>query len=146
MAKRSSTLARSKKAEREVQQLLFPDTAFVGHAKRPALEDEDVRGVDCEGRLWWGEVKNYDYKNVHKASGPWALLEEAYEQCIDAIERNPHDGQVPRPFAVLRLKNTGIDSPQNLVLYQAKGQLVIVRLSDFASLVRGGQIENESQL
>ena len=136
MAKRQPILARSKKAEREVQALLFPDTVFTAHAKRPALEDEDVRGLDFDGVLHWGEVKAFDHKTVHGAGGPWAVLEAAFNQCVEAIERNPHEGQIPRPFAVLRVRGTSLESTQNLAMYMAGG-LVIVPLSQFRRRITG---------
>ena len=137
MPKRQSIIARAKKAEREVQAFLFPDEKFTAHAKRPALEDEDVRGFDFDGLLHWGEVKAFDHKTVHSEGGPWAVLKAAFEQCMDAIERNPHEGQVPRPFSVLRLKGTQIDSPQNLTMYMTGGQLIAIPLTEFRRRVVG---------
>lgn len=137
MAKRRSIIARAKKAEREVQQYLFPGTTFAGHAKRPALEDEDLRGLDYDGTLWWGECKALEAKTTQGRGGPWAVLEDAYNQCCEAIERNPHEGQVPRPFAVLRAKGTQLESPQNLVMYKTRGRIVIIRLTDFKLRIQG---------
>jgi len=135
MATRSSILRRSKKAEREIQQLLWPGSEFAGGAKRPALERQDLRGLDAEGRPWWGEVKNYDTGTTHGAGGPWAVLEAAFEQVMDVISWEPHDGEVPRAFSVLRVKGTALASSQNLVMYQTRGEKVIIPLSRFHDLI-----------
>lgn len=102
MSKRRSIIARAKKVEREVQQYLWPGTEFAGNAKRPALEDQDVRGFDFHGNEWWGEVKNYSKKNIKKI-GVNNLLNRALKQCECAIDRNENSWYPnrPRSFAVL---------------------------------------------
>lgn len=100
---KSSQLRQSKIVERTVQQYLWPGTKFAGGAKRPALEQCDLRGEDRDGLPLWGEVKNLSPATV-AARGPWAVLADAYAQCSAAICANPQDWQEPdrpRPFAVL---------------------------------------------
>lgn len=113
----ASRLRQSKRVEILVQQYLWPGTQFAGNAKRPALEQCDLRGEDRDGRPIWGECKNLSPATV-AARGTWAVLLDAYEQCQAAIESNrqdwPEDAPVvnqygvskgrqhrPRAFAVL---------------------------------------------
>ena len=144
MAKRTSINARAKKAEREVQQYLWPGSRFAGNAKRPALEDQDLCGVDAECGLWWGEVKSYNRETIHQCGGPWAVLEAAWHQCDAAIKRAIEAGTIPAnphvvPFAVLRVTRTSLESVQNLVMVDALDEamcasgthLCVVPLSEF---------------
>jgi hypothetical protein len=124
MAKRSSINARAKKAEREVQQYLWPGSRFAGNAHRPALEDEDLRGPGLDCSYWWGECKSYTQDTLKARGGPWQVLANALDQCVEAVGRAALDGTLngilpPRSFAVLRVPNTSIESPQNLVIVDA---------------------------
>lgn len=133
MPKRQSIIAGAKKSEREVQQYLWPGSMFFGGAKRPALEDEDLRGPGYDGRYWWGELKTRAAKVVISSGGAWAILLDAFHQCEEAIVRAPlgEDDGIPIPFSVLRVKGTNLESPQNLVMFDMDGLFVVVTLKLF---------------
>ena len=77
--------------EREVSQYLWPGCRFAGGAKRPALEDEDVRGEDAAGRSWWGEIKSRERATITSEGGDFKVLSKALDQCLEAIKRNEHN-------------------------------------------------------
>ena len=159
MTKPANTRNRAKKAEREVQQYLWPGTIFSGHAKRPALEDCDVRGEDRDGWPIWGEVKNYSPATTQSEGGPYMVLLKAYVQSQEAIERNPQDwpgdssgkwaalGYPMRPhsFAVLWPKGSRIDE-QRLVMYALPGreEPVVMTLAQFRAWVVGTPAEESA--
>lgn len=149
VAKRQSINARAKKVERVVQQFLWEGTKFAGNAKRPALEDEDLRGWDREGYPVYGECKNYSCEAIGKR-GAWVILAEAYQQCQDAIDRNEHDwpkipsiwgnpaGISPTPLTAVRPWAFSVLWPvgsskdeQRLVMWEYSGEMVIVPLVMF---------------
>lgn len=114
MASRVSIKNRAKAWERKIQQYLWEGSSFAGHAKRPALEDQDVCGLDSVGNLWWGEVKNRSVAYVNQI-GTWTILNKAFEQCEEAIKRNKVNAT---PFAVLCPSNSTILSPKVLVMLE----------------------------
>jgi len=152
MTKIATTIARAKRVEREVQQYLWPGTRFAGGAKRPALEQCDLRGEDADGWPLWGEVKSYSAATMLREGGPYAVLIAAYEQAQRAIEANPQDwpsGLVggagfaeparPRPFAVLWPKGSRL-SVQRLVMYELPGWGVgVTTLEEFKQRIVDGQ-------
>jgi len=157
MAKRQSTLQRSKRTENAVQRFLWPGTS------RAWKDDHDVRGDDRDGWPIWGEVKNYSSATINESGGPYAVLKAAYRQCEQAIERHPeewpevlHTGwalagytcvqemkQVrPRPFAVLWLKSCRRDCGK-LVMYLLPccSEPVVMTLAQFKAWVIDGAQE-----
>lgn len=152
MTKIATTIARAKRVEREVQQYLWPGTRFAGGAKRPALEQCDLRGEDADGWPLWGEVKSYSAATMLQAGGPYAVLAAAYEQAQQAIEANRQDwpfGLVggagfteqarPRPFAVLWPKGARRDD-QKLVMYELPGYGVgVITLAEFKARIVDGE-------
>lgn len=150
MAKKQSINARAKSVERKTQQFLWPGTKFAGNAKRPALEDEDLRGDGADGWPLWGEVKNYSCETIGKR-GAWVILAEAYQQCCEAIERNRQDWPKyqkctypndrvdmqhgrPLPFSVLWPVGSSKDE-QRLVMYEVMpGERMILTLVQFKRL------------
>lgn len=132
MSKRSSTLKRAKKHEREMQQYIWPDSRFGPSEawKRPALQDHDLEGPG-EDAYWWGEHKSYSSDSLHSKGGAWTVLEAALEQCRDAIARTPHDEKPPRAFAVIRVVGTSVDSPRSLVMVEQRGMKVLVPVGQF---------------
>jgi len=145
MSKPASRNARAKGVERKVQQYLWPGSRFAGGAHRPALEHEDLRGEDRDGRELWGEVKNWTPDLVQNGGGVWAVLVKAYQQCWDAILRAPNGptSDEPRPFAVLWPVGS-VRETQRLVMYcfPVVG-LAIVTLSEFKRQVIGGPTFSE---
>jgi len=148
MAKRTTVGARAKGIERTVQQLLWPGTVFAGHAKRPALEDQDVCGLGCDDWPWWGEVKNYGQATIRDGGGTWAVLEKALEQAGKAILRNvqvwPTDGAGlpvrPKPFAVLWPSGSRRED-QRLAMCEYAGARVVMPLHQFKRLFVDGPSE-----
>ena len=150
---RSSQLRNSKRVEVLVQQYLWPGTKFAGNAKRPALEQCDLRGEDRDGNAIWGEVKNLSPATV-AARGLWAVLLDAYEQCQAAIENNqqdwPEDAPIvnqfgvskgrqhrPRAFSVLWPVGSRREDAR-LVMYEAPVVgLAVVPLAEFRRQVIG---------
>lgn len=152
MAKRQTILRRSKAVEREVQQALWPGTVFAGGAKRPALEQCDLRGEDCDGWPLWGEVKNLDAATIASEGGVYAVLSRALEQCETAIEKNRQDwpprllGEEPcgamRPTSFAVLWPKGSRRPdQRLVMYRLPGwgEPAIITLTEFKRRIVDGQ-------
>lgn len=140
MANRSNINKRAKKHEREVQQYLWPGSKFAGGAKRPALEDEDLRGIDKNGDLWWGECKSKS-KEAITVIGVWKILNDAFDQCLEATIRNEEKAKI---FSVLRKKGTGIESSQNLVMIEISdiinsikeyNEKIIMPLSKFKKII-----------
>lgn len=152
MTKIATTIARAKRVEREVQQYLWPGSRFAGGAKRPALEQCDLRGEDADGWPLWGEVKSYSAATMLQAGGPYAVLAAAYEQAQRAIEANPqdwpygligYDGVMdpirPRPFAVLWPKGSRRED-QRLVMYELPGWGVgVITLAEFKQRIVDGE-------
>lgn len=154
MTKIATTIARAKRVEREVQQYLWPGTRFAGGAKRPALEQCDLRGEDADGWPLWGEVKSYSVATMLSEGGPYAVLAAAYDQAQRAIEANPQDWPYvedyfadvytlrearPRPFAVLWPKGARRDD-QKLVMYELPGYGVgVITLAEFKARIVDGQ-------
>lgn len=155
MSTRQTICARAKKTEREVQQFLWPGTRFAAGAKRPALEDCDLRGEDRDGWPLWGEVKNYGAQTIQGEGGAYAVLAKAYAQSQAAIERNPQDWpngseelwdflhecwvpapDRPRPFSVLWPKGSRRDD-QRLVMYELAGyaEPLVMTLAQFKQWV-----------
>ena len=142
MGNKSSVLKRAKGVERKVQQYLWPGSAFIGGAKRPALEREDVRGKDRRGQEWWGEVKNLSQTQIAEHGGPWAVLERALLQVEAAIESELARA---RAFAVLWPKGAK-RGDQKLVMYFLEGRRpnvcsegpVIMTLEQFRCRMPGG--------
>jgi len=154
MAKPASRNHRAKAVERAVQQYLWPGSRFNNGAHRPAHEQQDLRGEDRDGLPLWGEVKNYTLPSVNQRGGAWAILQDAYQQCMAAIEANPHSwpeepeavvgnvtirGRVlkPRPFAVLWTVGARRED-QKLVMYDYPVVgLCVVTLAQFRRQVIG---------
>lgn len=150
MTTKATICARAKKCEREVQQYLWPGTRFAAGAKRPALEDCDLRGEDLDGWPLWGEVKNYGAAKVQGEGGAYAVLAKAYAQSSAAIERNKQDWPVassgiravldmqskPCPFSVLWPKGSRRED-QRLVMYALPGRVepVVMTLAQFKAWV-----------
>lgn len=147
MSTRQTICARAKKCEREVQQYLWPGTRFAAGAKRPALEDCDLRGEDRDGWPLWGEVKNYGAQTIQSEGGAYSVLAKAYTQSQAAIERNPQDWPEivgdfgrdrgkPCPFSVLWPKGSRRDD-QRLVMYQLAGyaEPLVMTLAQFKQWV-----------
>lgn len=144
--------ARAKKAERQVQQYLWPGTKFAGGAKRPALEQCDLRGTDAENWPLWGEVKNYGPATVQAGGGLYSVLLDAYNQSESAIADNPQDwpkclrgagvgveAMCPHPFAVLWPKGSRRDD-QRLVMYALPGWgMAIITLAEFKARIVDGE-------
>ena len=152
MTKIATTIARAKRVEREVQQYLWPGSRFAGGAKRPALEQCDLRGEDADGWPLWGEVKSYSVATMLSEGGPYAVLAAAYEQAERAIEANPQDWPFevwdggdgweparPRPFAVLWPKGSRRED-QRLVMYELPGWGVgVITLAEFKQRIVDGE-------
>lgn len=145
LSKRTNINARAKKIEREVQQYLWPGSCFAGGAKRPALEQEDVRGDDCNGRPLWGEVKNWDAKTIAGEGGHYSVLRKAYNQATGAIESNPQDYTVrPKAFSVLWPK--GSRKPeQKLAMVEVSGELIVMTLEQFKRTVVDNDLWNDGR-
>lgn len=75
MPKKSSTLARSKKAENRMSKYLWGDDHY-----RDWKEEHDISGLDADGEMWWGEVKNAQWPSG--PGGLQTLLDAAWEQVI----------------------------------------------------------------
>jgi hypothetical protein len=162
VTKIATTIARAKAVERTVQQYLWPGTRFAGGAKRPALEQCDLRGEDADGWPLWGEVKSYSVATMLSEGGPYAVLAAAYEQAQRAIEANRQDWPQghrealgckvaiggpaywnsplrPRPFAVLWPKGSRRDD-QKLVMYELPGWGVgVITLAEFKQRIVDGE-------
>lgn len=137
MAKRGTVIARAKGVERQVQQMLWPGSTFAGGAKRPALEQQDLRGEDRDGRPLWGEVKNYTPETLEAAGGVWRVLEKAYRQCEKAIAAGHYEGEKPRAFAVLWVVGAKRQD-RKLAMYEwPVAGLAVTTLAKFARLVVG---------
>jgi hypothetical protein len=134
MSKPASRNARAKGVERKVQQYLWPGSRFAGGAHRPALEHEDLRGEDRDGRELWGEVKNWTPDLVQNGGGVWAVLLKAYWQVWDVLLREMPD-PMPVPFSVLWPSGSRRED-QRLVMYAFPvAGLCIVTLEMFKRLV-----------
>lgn len=128
-ARPASRNARAKGVERQVQQLLWPGSRFAGNAHRPALEDQDLTGTDAQGRLWWGEVKNWGWGVVQNHGGPWRVLAAALQQCNQAAHRA---GVTCKTFSVWWPPGSRLPE-QRLVMYYLEGLgFVVVTLEQFA--------------
>ena len=142
MATRHTIKERAKKHEREVQQYLWPGSKFAGGAKRPALEDEDLRGCSVTGERWWGECKSRK-NEIIRDIGVWKILSDAFDQCLEAAKRNEENVLI---FSVLRKKGTSIESNQNLVMVEIKNLVhatnafnnrIIIPLCEFKKIIVG---------
>lgn len=159
MAKRQTTLRRSKNCEISIQQYLWPGTHFSGGAKRPALERCDLRGDDADGWPLWGECKNYDLPTIGDEGGTHAVLSKALVQAEQAIAESPTEWPVgpltripdsvigyhkpvqrPRAFAVLWPKGCRRDD-QKLVMYRLPGwgTPAIITLAEFKRRIVDGE-------
>jgi len=152
MAKRENIAARAKGVEVKIQQYLWPGSHFAGGAKRPALEQCDLRGEDCDGWPLWGEAKNYDLPTVADKGGVYAVLGKAYAQAERAIAANEQDwpprelgnsgwGHMrPVPFAVLWIKGSR-GGEQRLVMYALPGwgEPAVITLAEFKRRIVDGQ-------
>lgn len=135
MASRSSIKASAKKTEVSIQQYLWPGSVFAGNAKRPALENEDLRGQDYNDLWWWGEAKENSNATILRKGGVLKTLRKAFQQVETAIERDvvvwkDYTKKPPLPFAVLKTKGMhGIGN--SLVMFIYHGMEVIITLEAF---------------
>lgn len=137
MAKPASRNARAKGVERQVQQYIWPGSRFEGNAHRPALARQDVCGPDAQGRLWWGEVKNWGLAKVASHGGIWQVLTEALTQSVRAslCERVQC-----RSFSVWWPPGHRLET-QRLAMFDLPGQgRLVVTLWQFREMIRGGPI------
>ena len=110
---------RSKRAEKRVAEYLWGP-----EAERSATKLHDLRGEDCNGETWFGEVKAYKWPQGPQSL--WSILQRALRQCeVYAARHSFH----ARAFAVLI--PTGAPVMEALVMVRMDGQLVVTRLSEF---------------
>ncbi|MHB8994582.1 MAG: hypothetical protein ACYC63_04955 [Armatimonadota bacterium] len=144
MASRSSINSRAKGVEVLIQQFLWPGSTFAGGAKRPAHEDEDLRGPDKDWWPLWGEAKNYAGIAVGK-TGAYVILSKALDQCLEAVERNQDKWpevmlekgglQRIRPKVFSALWPVGSRSDQQrLVMWEIEGERMVMTLVQFKRL------------
>lgn len=126
MAKRSSTLRRSKVAENRVAKYLWGDEHL-----RDWKEAHDLSGPDADGRRWIGEVKNLAWPSG--AKDLWSKLTKALHQA---------GGYSNLCFAVLVPVSTSITDA--LVMYYAEGQRVVIPLWQFRKQVLCLHTEGDS--
>lgn len=83
MAKRTSTLAHSKKIETQVARYLWGDDA-----SRDWTERHDISGVGSNGVPWVGEVKDYSAETLSARGGDILVAYAALDQVISTRARS----------------------------------------------------------